>query len=88
MKNKKTSVYFRAVSLAALAASLSSCSVYPTGFTCPDAAGARCVRLSAVDAMVDSGEIETVYTARGKKGKKAAEPDVPEKKSEGLLYIK
>ena len=47
---------------------LSSCAVYSTGFTCPDSKGAKCVMLSQVDAMVDSGEIETVYADKKCKG--------------------
>ena len=40
---------------------LSSCSIYSSGFNCPDSKGARCVMLSQVDNMIDSGEIETIY---------------------------
>jgi len=48
---------------------LSSCAVYSTGFNCPDSKGARCVMLSKIDQMVDSGEIETVYNKKCKDGK-------------------
>lgn len=47
---------------------VSSCTVYSTGFNCPDSKGARCVMLSQVDSMVDSGEIETVYLSKRCRG--------------------
>ncbi len=53
-----------------LPAVLSSCAVYSTGFSCPDSIGAKCVMLSQVDQMVDSGEIETVYMDKKCKGGK------------------
>lgn len=59
---------------------LSSCAVYSTGFTCPDSKGAKCVMLSQVDAMVDSGEIETVHMDKKCKGGKCkSTADVPQK---------
>jgi hypothetical protein len=59
---------------------LSSCAVYSTGFTCPDSKGAKCVMLSEVDHMVDSGEIETVYMEKNCKGGKCkSTANVPSK---------
>ena len=59
---------------------LSSCAVYSTGFTCPDSKGAKCVMLSQVDSMVDSGEIETVYMDKKCKGAKCKlNANVPQK---------
>jgi hypothetical protein len=57
--------------------SLTSCSVYSTGFTCPDAKGARCMMLSGVDQQVTSGEIETVYLSKCRAGKCPARNDTP-----------
>lgn len=39
---------------------ISSCTTYRSGFDCPEGQGARCVMLSRIDNMVDSGEIETI----------------------------
>ena len=48
---------------------LSSCAIYSSGFHCPDSKGARCMMLSEVDKIVDSGEIETIYQNKKKRGK-------------------
>jgi hypothetical protein len=41
---------------------LSSCGTYSSKFSCADARGMPCRMLSEVDKMVDSGEIEKVYS--------------------------
>jgi hypothetical protein len=55
---------------------LSSCAVYSTGFNCADSKGARCVMLSKVDNMVDSGEIETFHLSKECKGRKCTDKAV------------
>lgn len=68
---------------------LSSCAVYSSGFTCPDARGAKCVMLSEVDHMVDSGEIETVYAEKKCKGGKCkSTANVPQKAFTEIHKIK
>jgi len=68
---------------------LSSCAVYSTGFTCPDSKGAKCVMLSQVDAMVDSGEIETVYADKKCKGGKCkSSANIPQKALNEIRRIK
>lgn len=68
---------------------LSSCAVYSTGFTCPDSKGAKCVMLSEVDHMVDSGEIETVYIDKKCKGGKCKNTaNVPQKALSEIHRIK
>ena len=68
---------------------LSSCAVYSTGFTCPDSKGAKCVMLSEVDTMVDSGEIETVYADKKCKGGKCkSDANVPQKALNEVHRIK
>ncbi|MEM6338603.1 MAG: hypothetical protein AAF673_01595 [Pseudomonadota bacterium] len=53
-----------------ICSSLASCAIYSSGFNCSDSRGARCMMLSDVDALVDSGEIETIYqNKKCKKGK-------------------
>jgi hypothetical protein len=47
---------------------LSSCSTYSGKFICPDSLGANCVMMSRVDQMIDSGEINEIYS-QGKKCK-------------------
>lgn len=66
---------------------LSSCGVYSSGFNCPDSRGARCVMLSQVDKMVDSGEIETVYLDKKCKNGKCQELANVPKKSLPQPYI-
>lgn len=68
---------------------LSSCAVYSSGFTCPDSKGAKCVMLSEVDHMVDSGEIETVYADKKCKGGKCKNTvNVPQKALTEIHRIK
>lgn len=70
---------------------LSGCGVYATGFNCPDSKGARCVMLSRVDQMIDSGEIEEVYKQKTKgchKGICNSELKLPKKPLEQVQQIK
>lgn len=68
---------------------LSSCGVYSSGFNCPDSRGARCVMLSQVDQMVDSGEIETVYLDKKcKKGKCQELANVPKQRLQQVHKVK
>lgn len=66
--------YFRLLTVLVLPVLLQSCSIYSSGFSCPEARGARCAMLSHVDNMIDSGEIETVYqNKKCRSGKCASE---------------
>ena len=77
------------VTILLLPTMLSSCAVYSTGFTCPDSKGAKCVMLSEVDHMVDSGEIETVYMDKKCKGGKCKPlANVPQKALNKIHRIK
>lgn len=67
--------------------SLTSCGVYSTGFTCPDARGARCMMLSGIDQQVTSGEIETVYLNHCRAGKCPARLDTPARQVSGPQVI-
>lgn len=74
---RKAGEKIRYLSWLIILVSLTSCGVYSTGFTCPDARGARCMMLSGVDQQVTSGEIETVYLGKCRAGKCPARNDTP-----------
>ena len=83
---KKLSVI---ISLLMTSSILSSCSIYSSGFNCPDSKGARCVMLSQVDKMVDSGEIETIYLDKQcKKGKCKEVVNVPKQRLQQVHKVK
>ena len=68
---------------------LSSCSIYSSGFNCPDSKGARCVMLSQVDNMIDSGEIETIYLDKQCKNGKCKEiANVPKRRLQQVHKVK
>ena len=50
---------------------LGGCGIYRSSFICPDAKGADCYSMEAVDKMISSGEIEVFNeSCRCSKGKK------------------
>lgn len=82
----------RQIALLSLLASLvTGCGVYAAGFNCPDSKGARCVMLSRVDQMIDSGEIAEVYQQRTKncrKGMCNSQLNLPKKPLEQVQQVK
>lgn len=82
--------YINTFVLFVLINTLSGCSVYSTGFNCPDSKGARCVMLSEIDKRVDSGEIETLYLDKKCKGENCSKQinDVPKKAIKPMHKVK
>ena len=52
-----------------VASLLSSCAVYKSDFSCPDAKGANCTSIERVYQMIESGEIDEYTESKDKKCK-------------------
>ena len=59
-----------AITTVTVAFLLSGCSGYSSKFTCGSSHGAKCVMISEIDKMIDSGEIEEYHINRKCKGNK------------------
>jgi hypothetical protein len=69
---------------------LTSCSSYSNKFACGSSSGAKCVMISEVDKMIDSGEIEEFHKKRKCNGnkrclKEASSPKLNEDKTHKVL---